>query len=276
MSNTNCEECQLEISDQDSIITCFICEKTFHGFKCLGLSRTSLKTFREVPGLLWCCDKCRAGPSLKYSEIVLKKLCDISDRTVSNSQDELLKRFDQLSTEVSNIKKTVEGFGETEAQNPNAKRLRSGILKPMSPRQPVASDWPRIANKPPRLIMGTDVETTTLKVVEQPIFYHVSRFDPTTTEVELQEYIEKKLDIPKTRVQCTRLVPKGREEKDLNFITFKVGIPKSFEPTFFLPTTWPANITVRPFEQRNSSFLARPYPKPLIPPQNQSSPPEEI
>lgn len=275
----NCDECHQDIATEtDTNIICFICEKNFHGYGCLGLSRNHLKTFREVPGLLWCCDKCRTGTSVKFSEIVLKKLSDISEKSLPNSQgqDELLKRFDQLSTEVYNIKKTVESFGDTEAQNPNAKRLRSGFPKPMSPRQQ-STDWPRISNnKPSCLIMGTDVEVSTLKVVEQPVFYHVSRFDPTTTEDELQEYIEKKLDIPKTKVQCTRLVPKGRDEKDLSFITFKVGIPKSFSPTFFMPTTWPENITVRPFEQRNASFLPRHYPKPttsqITPPQ----PPIEI
>lgn len=261
-----CDECLKDIAtDNDSIITCYVCTKNFHGYSCLGLSRMHLKTFREVPGLLWCCDKCRESPSMKFTEMVFKKLEDIAVKNVPNGQDELLKRFDQLSAEVSNIKKTVEGFGETEGENPNAKRLRSGLLKPMSPRIPSgSSDWPRIQNKPVRLILGTDTEVSTLKVVEQPIFFHVSRFDPTTTNDELQDYIAQKLSIEKTKVLCTRLVPKGRDEKELNFITFKVGIPRTFETSFFNAANWPTNITVRPFEQRNSSFLTKNYSKPPI------------
>lgn len=263
MTGVKCDECLLElISKDDSIITCFVCSKNFHGFACLGLSRNHLKTFKEVPGLLWSCEKCRVSPLMKISEMVFKKLENISVKNDQNGQDELLKRFDQLSEEVSNIKKTVESLGVTDVENPNAKRLRSGLLKPMSPRIPSGtSDWPRIQNKS-RLITGTDTVDSTLKVVEQPIFYHVSRFDPTTTNDELQDYIVQKLAIEKSKVLCTRLVPKGREEKDLNFITFKVGIPKTFETIFFNAANWPANITVRPFEQRNSSFLQKPYSKP--------------
>lgn len=41
-----------EISKDDSGIPCIVCTKKYHAYACLGMSRSTLKTFKEVPGLL--------------------------------------------------------------------------------------------------------------------------------------------------------------------------------------------------------------------------------
>lgn len=63
----------------------------------------------------------------------LTEMDDIGVKNDQNGQDALLKRFGQLSEAVSNMKKTVGSFGGTDVDNPNSKRLRSGILSRFDP-----------------------------------------------------------------------------------------------------------------------------------------------
>lgn len=89
--------------------------------------------------------------------------------------------------------------------------------------------------------------------------FHVSRFSPSTTEEELHSWVIDKLNITSDQlIKCSRLIPKGRELLSLEFISFKLAVPKELEGKVLDPSVWPNNITVRPFEQR--PFLPRSYP----------------
>lgn len=266
MSKLVCNSCaeDIEIVDSPYTVTCFVCEKSFHGFACIHLTKPQIKMIREVKGLLWSCDHCSITTFPKY---VCSKLNDIAlaESTVK-SHDVLLSRIELLTSEVSNLKKNFDSLNDSEDQI-GVKRFRTG--RPSTPRANSSRfDWPpKAAGSTMPLssaVIGTSSETTTLKIVEAPIYFHVSRFSTETTEEELQSWISDKLNVDGAQqVKCTRLVPRGRELSSLEFVCFKVSIPKTLEEKIMDASIWPTNITVRPFEQRTflpqtQSYLSLP------------------
>lgn len=261
MSKFICSSCteDIESSETNLMVTCFACEKHFHGFSCIGLSKPQLKTIKEVRGVLWNCEHCSVSTFTKF---VCHKLSEISEKVpVVNDQDAILSRLDLLTSEMDKLKKNVDSLSTSDLDIPGGKRSRTGQPRPLTPRFPGSRfEWPKAStSNDTQAITGTNVDSTSLKAVEIPSFFHVSRFNPTTTEEELKSWISKKLEITDDQsIKCWRLIPKGRELSNLEFISFKIGVLKELEVKIMDPSIWPTNITVRPFEQR--AFLQRSYP----------------
>lgn len=262
MSKLVCNSCavDIEVIEANLTVTCFVCEKSFHGFTCIGLSKPQLKFIKDVKGLLWSCDHCAITTFQKY---VCNKLNEISlNESSVKSQDAILSRIDSLSLEVLNLKKNVDALNVLDVDNSiGAKRFRSG--RPMTPSSNTTSfAWPTKASSSTssnNAVTGTNLESTTLKVIDAPLYFHVSRFSTETSETELESWISDKLDLSSEQhVKCTKLVPRGRELSSLEFISFMVAIPSGLELKVMDASIWPTNITVRPFEQR--PFLQRTYP----------------
>lgn len=224
-----------------------------------GLSKPLLKVIKDVKGLLWTCEHCSITTFQKY---VCNKLNDISlSESSIKSHDVLLSRIELLTSEVSNLKKNFDSISDFDDQI-GGKRFRTG--RPITPRSNSSRfDWPPKASTSTvassSVVKGTSSEITTLKVVETPLLYHVSRFSTETSEEELQSWISDKLNVSSDQlVKCTKLVPRGRDLSSLEFVSFKLSAPKALDEKIMDPSIWPNNITVRPFEQR--AFLPRSYP----------------
>lgn len=189
-------------------------------------------------------------------------MSEISDKQpVVNDQDAILNRLDHLTSEMEVLKKNVDSLSTSDLDIPGGKRSRTGQPKPLTPRFPgTRFEWPKMSSSnDTQAIKGTNVDSTCLKAVEIPSFFHLSRFNPTQTEEEVKSWISEKLNLTDDdNIKCWRLIPKGRELSTLAFISFKIGVSKELEEKIMDPSIWPTNITVRPFEQR--AFLQRTYP----------------
>lgn len=240
------------VTDADLII-CFGCEKSFHG-TCCSLNKSSVKVIKEVTGVKWYCMNCDTASfaemiSQRFNKIEEKVDC-ISKENSDSKYDELLKRIDYMTSEVANIKSLVDltvpltGTKADQIMDDDVfrprKRLRSGRPKAST----TSSPWPSV---PVVCIQGTD-DSSTLKVIEPKIWYHVSRFDPETTADDIKKHVSEKVN--SSEVECYALIPKGRSSEDLRFITFKVGVLNSSREAVVEPSIWPNNVTVRPFQQK--------------------------
>lgn len=260
MSKFICSYCteDIESSESNLMVTCFACEKHFHGFSCIGLSKAQLKTIKEVKGVLWNCEHCSIST---FNKFVCHKLSEISNKQPVNDQDAILNRLDILTSEMEKLKKNVDSLSTSDLDIPiGGKRSRTGQPRPMTPRvQGTRFEWPKmLTSDDNQAISGTNVDST-LKAVEVPIFVHVSRFNTSTTEDELKSWISGKLALADDQsIKCWRLIPKGRELSTLEFVSFKIGVSKELKEKIMDPSVWPTGITVRPFEQR--AFLQRNYP----------------
>lgn len=214
----------------------------------------------EVQGVLWNCEHCSISTFTKF---VCHKLSEISNKQpVVNDQDAILSRLDLLTSEMEKMKKNVDSLSSSDFDIPiGGKRSRTGQLRPLTPRvQGSRFEWPKAqTTSDTQAVQGTNVECTSLKAVEVPSFFHVSRFNTATTEEELKTWISERLQLDDDQsIKCWRLIPKGRELSTLEFVSFKIGVLKEHEKKIMDPSVWPTNITVRPFEQR--AFLQRTYP----------------
>lgn len=239
------------VTDAD-LIMCFGCEKSFHG-ACCSLNKSSVKIIKEVSGVKWYCLHCDnatfAGMISQRFNKIEEKVDSLSNDNSETKYDELLKRIDHMTSEVANIKSLVDltlpltgtqaDPVEDEDVFRSRKRLRSGRRKEST----VSTPWPMLPIGVS--IQGTD-NTSTLKVIEPKLWYHVSRFDPKTTAEDLKEYVSGKIN--SSEVECYSLLPKGRASEDLRFISFKIGVLNSNKAAVTDPSIWPSNVTVRPRE----------------------------
>lgn len=248
---SQCMWCKKGTATDVDLLICFGCEKSFHG-ACCSLNRSSAKLIKEVTGVKWFCMNC---DNTTFAEMISKRLNQIEEKVDGLSKDscdgkydELLKKIDHMTFEVANIKSLVDltlpltqadQAVEDDVFRPR-KRLRSGRAKGST----TSSSWPLL---PSGSIQGTD-NTSTLKVIEPKIWYHVSKFDPQTTADDLKEYLSGKID--SSEVECYSLLPKGRPSEELRFVTFKIGVLISSKAVVTDPSIWPNNVTVRPFQQR--------------------------
>lgn len=56
-----------------------------------------------------------------------------------------------------------------------------------------------------------------------------------------------------TDVKIVKLVPRGKDLRYLNFVSFKVGIPMQLKQKAMTDSTWPSEISFREFEDRSVS-----------------------
>lgn len=82
--------------DESDIITCVLCNKSFHAVKCTGLTRTTLKTVTENPNLKWFCNLC-IGSSFTTMNILSARL--------DESRENFDKKLDEISD--ADVKKQI-------------------------------------------------------------------------------------------------------------------------------------------------------------------------
>lgn len=252
---SQCLWCKKGAATDVDILICFGCEKSFHG-SCCSLTRASVKVIKDVPAVKWFCLNCDES---SFANIITNRFNGIDnkiDKMVNGNQyEELLKRMDGLTNEVSAIKLVVDSqiisedtSGEIFDDVFRRKRLRSGRTKQKSTTSVPA--WPLImsGNGSSQCITGTDASSS-LKVIEPKAWFHVSRFGPDTTVDDLKTYVSEK--ISSNEVECYLLVPKGRDPSELRFVSFKIGVLGSSKSALMDASIWPSNVSVRHFEQRS-------------------------
>lgn len=278
MMSLLCVWCSKSTKDDTDVICCSLCNKPYHAIKCLALPRTTLKTLADSPNLKWFCDVCN---DTSFIDMVMKKfqaftesndikndvLAKKLDEIVSNNDkdkickyDDLLKKIEMLSKELTNIRSIV-----TEKPN-TSKRKRNASFRLEIPDSINVDDDdgpPTVRPKlTPRVIsitgtadaiqLGVDLD---IKIVEKPEWFHVSQFDPNIDNSKMHDWFVKILGVDD--IQCVKLIPKGRQVADLSFVSFKLGVNSLTTAKVMNPDTWPKGISIRPFQRRNGISTPR-------------------
>lgn len=77
---------------------------------------------------------------------------------------------------------------------------------------------------------------------------YVTPFAPDQKEEEIKQYVVEVSNVDPSLVKVTKLVPRGKNENDLSFVSFKVCISKSVSSMVSDSWYWPDGVTVRPFD----------------------------
>lgn len=76
-----------------------------------------------------------------------------------------------------------------------------------------------------------------------------------TTEDDISRLVCESLDIANMKnVKVRKLVPKGKTNDELVFVSFKVGLEAELKTIALKPSTWPRGIKYREFVSRNVTW----------------------
>ena len=74
---------------------------------------------------------------------------------------------------------------------------------------------------------------------------YVSRLKTSVTSTQLIKFAADKLNLDESRFQCHILIKKGVDLAALEFVSFKLGIPKSCFNILKDPSFWPKGVLVK-------------------------------
>lgn len=226
MSNHRCDfkEC-LEISDSERILCKGDCQLSFH-VKCIGLKKTVLAVLKENANIHWHCYDCSASSINNAS----KSMTDCT-RAVTELISNISPMIEFITANVSNCNignsasyraTDCESEMETDsnANGPTVKRKRV-FTQTRLLRSNVVNNRNQMNQA---LQFGTNDMESHLKLFTSFKNVYISHLDPTTTEEDIMKYIKERINVSDlSNVLCKKLVPVGKNLKDLQFISFKVS-----------------------------------------------------
>jgi hypothetical protein len=131
--------------------------------------------------------------------------------------------------------------------------LQYGI--PSSPVTPVSAVTPTNDNAElatPAVILGVGPSNPKIVLAQPKFWVYLPGLDPGIDEKDLEESIQTTFE--SNEIRCVKLLPKGKEQEDCEFISFKIGFPQSMKAEALDPTNWPAGFSVREFQNRQANF----------------------
>lgn len=247
-----CKRCQKAVSDSatDVIFCRGYCGQSFHVF-CANVDLPLLNTLKEnCRNVFWMCDECADLFSNDHFRHVSSR-CAVQSATEGDAikplKDDIAKLTDAINTlsaKVNTKPPTTPLLGDRPSFNRlfanTPKRARYDL-------EPPATSSTR----------GTKAMCDLVKTVptgDDRVWIYLSAFHPSTTEDEIIKLVQKCLNL-ETQHECkvTKLIPKGKNLADLNFVSFKVGINQTFRDASLSCDTWPENVLFREFEDYRRS-----------------------
>lgn len=198
---------------------------------CSGLTRSAVKVALDCVNLHFYCDKCNP----------------YSIKEVSDALKEVKESIGKLNEVLSNATKLNSGTVMSPMFPPI--HFESGSTSALKRRRVDNSSSTQRSASPNRGIIVGSCTTATLQTVESRKCVVASMLHPTTKIDDLTKYLSKALNLPDgdSSLRCSLLLPAGRDIKDLDFISFKIGMPESKFSLLLSPEIWPRGVKVRPF-----------------------------
>ena len=236
-----CKTCSLPVNGIDRVVCRGNCHSMFHRTCVPGMQRSTLDvitTYSE--NLFWLCDDCASSfdkwlqiPNTAAPAVDTVKLCDAVGK-LNNVISELSCRMDKHFSSVVSTPKvfhTQRQLGE----QPTPKRSREDKVK---------------FGTTAAAICGTRSIQREIKTVadeRQQFWLYLSRLDPSHTVDEIVGMAQECLGINDT-LKAVLLVKKDADVTKLNFVSFRLEIPKALKEIALQASTWPTGVLVREFD----------------------------
>lgn len=246
----NCKKCLNEITDARSSIKCGgFCSDTFC-MKCCGLNDVILTAVADKSNLFWMCNPCkdimekaRFRNALVSAESANQKLIeDLKNTLRSDILNELkLEIRANFKTLIDSVPKTPVPGSQTFAFN-SAKRKRD------------TDDT--ASNRPSKLLRGTDIicplsaPATNSGIRDDNKFWlYLSGISPDVPDDCVGKLVAEKLGT--SDITTVKLVPRGKDPRVLNFVSFKLGMHMDLKTKAMTASTWPVGIVFREFVDKS-------------------------
>lgn len=248
-----CQKCKKTVSESDGIFCRGYCGAVFHAI-CVKID-SSMKDMLGIheKNVFWMCDSCaELFANDQFRTISKEHRCQSAAlpaamEAMKSDIVEIHSAINALSAKVESIPRTpVSTFlsgqnGPTWNRN-TPKRLRTSDGTPAKP-----------TVHGTRSLVGS-VKTVSLDA--ELVWVYLSAFETCTTENDIATLASDCLALdPNCKPKVVKLVPKGKDLSALNFVSFKIGVPKHLRTAALACETWPEGIQFREFENRRSSTI---------------------
>ena len=122
----------------------------------------------------------------------------------------------------------------------------SSLDKPSNTSEPPVVDATGFKQMHINAIVGLDSSLDWSVDVAREWLY-VSRIKTTVSQSQLINFVAGKLGTDIGKIQGHTLIKNGVDISSLNYVSFKLGVPKSFVGSLMDPSFWPKGILVKPF-----------------------------
>lgn len=230
----------------DSSVKCFICNNACH-ISCYNINKTVGKGIADLDNVIFLCDECLANKKI----VDANSNSNVAQNPQENDSNPIIKAINDLTTIVVDMQTKIKNLEKPSYKNVLTGNLHSGSTRNTVKRMRFMDNLPldTPTSRPKDAIIGNNNEDSDLAAVEARRWIFVSQLHPSTTDKSFTDYVKKRLHDASDRlkIQAFALVPKDRDRKELNFISFKLNIPESSYDDILKPEIWPKGVVVRDF-----------------------------
>lgn len=167
---------------------------------------------------------------------------EIKDGILAEIRNEIRENFKQLAATQKTDQKQSSGTTNGKRQRDCTESGSGNSAKRVATHtQGVATG---VTDEAAMFASSTNAESTA------PLFWlYMKGFRPDVTEEKVSQWVQQKLETDVVKVR--KLVPRGRDIRELSFVSFKVGIPEVLQEKALHQDTWPCEILCREFEDKS-------------------------
>lgn len=233
----SCNLCKQTLSNVvgESVMCSGLCKSVICR-SCAGISKAGVKLVTEISSIHFFCNLC--------DNFSIKSVAD----ALTEVKSSLIKLSDSVAVGFMGIhSRTAVGAPATPLAVPI--NMGAGASSALKRRRVDRSANPLILSQPNMVIGSCETLNLNLQTVEQRRCVVASLWHPSTKADDLAKHLRQTLELPEndTSLRCTLLIPAGRKIEELDYISFKIGIPSSRFQSLLSPTIWPIGVSVREF-----------------------------
>lgn len=230
----SCRKCLQHIHGNDLCAECDgSCARRFHA-KCVGLGEDTLKILSQ--NVIWVCDDCL----VQFRKFAVRE--EHGDKASQNATI--------IEEELADLKSKVNGILNT--------------LSSLTSKQNTATLYHSTPVTSFELFNGTNNESSSssspqnkgkyaYEEISDTFSLLLTNVDNRVSEQEICNLVSRCLDAPIADCnRVTKLVPKYRECRDFDFVSFKVTLNERWKSAAMNPSTWPCGLRYREFVQRSN------------------------
>lgn len=283
MTAHTCSLCNTELLD--NVIFCYgRCNKIFH-YTCIGMTRTTVETYKKVQGLKWQCSDC-----LNESNGIWMKLDELT--TLVNEIKSTITLFSMVKSAVAEafseqnsgvvpfVESNIDTNGDIHENVNNQKRRKK---RPTKKTKKFASSTPTNGNinsntiripKPSRrdptepfvthesTLSSTDNTviasagrnpSPSIRTAERRTYLWMSGFHYATTAEQVVNLVKTTLDVQEYDVICRSLKSNRRTYTDFDHVSFRVGLKPDDVKDALSTGKWPKGVNCKLFNSKNSN-----------------------
>lgn len=234
--DTPCKKCSADID----IINCLYtvcedrCARKFHA-ACVGVTEDALCALSK--NIIWICDDC------------MIEFCKARDHIPKLGETQPADKY-SITADLEELKSQIKGINDSFAKLSIAIASKSSPVSTQRERQstPIGSPNPLCRSS----VCTSERSHSSMRNHDETFSLLLTNIDRHVTENEIACLVSQSLCAPEPECRnVTKLVPRWQSCDDLDYISFKIVLPKRWMMLAMSATTWPQGITFREFAYRN-------------------------